>query len=90
MENLYWPLRLCCLALAIASPTSGGQSAQPPDEVPNLAGHHDNPSHPLGDAQRARRQRGLQAKLNGKTNGKTHQVARGQFVELAREGEDSI
>ncbi len=90
MKTRYWPLLLSCLALAIASPTSGGQSAQPADEVPNLAGHDDNPSHPLGDAQRALRQRGLQAKLNGKTKGKTHQVARGQFVELAREGEDSI
>src|SRR5204863_4586929 len=50
----------------------------------------DNPSHPLGDRQAAQRLRGLQAKLNGKANGKTQEVAKGQFVELSREGEDSI
>jgi immune inhibitor A len=32
----------------------------------------------------------LEAKLNGKAYGKIHQVARGQYVELAREGEGAV
>jgi immune inhibitor A len=36
------------------------------------------------------KRRALEASLRGKTKGRTHQVARGQFVELAREGEDTI
>lgn len=35
-------------------------------------------------------QKGLEAKLNGKAYGKTYQVARGQFVQLAREGEGAV
>jgi immune inhibitor A len=60
------------------------------DEVPNIAANTDNPSHPLGDEQAAAKQIALEAKMAGKTKGKTHQVAKGQYVELAREGEDSI
>ena len=32
----------------------------------------------------------MQAMLHGKAFGKTHEVARGQYVELAREGEDPV
>jgi immune inhibitor A len=46
--------------------------------------------HPLGDQQRALRQRALAAKVRGQATGPVHQVARGQYVELEREGEDSI
>jgi immune inhibitor A len=60
------------------------------DDVPNVGANTDNPSHPLGDKQAAQRAIGLEAKLNGKTQGKVHEVAKGQFVELAREGENSI
>lgn len=74
----------------IAAPAFAGQNPQSTNEVPQAGANHDNPSHPLGDAQRALRMRGLQAKLNGKAKGKTHEVAKGQFVELSREGEDSI
>jgi immune inhibitor A len=89
--SFYRTLFVLGVACALAAPSAwAGQSAQAADEVPNYAGHNDNPSHPLGDRQAAQRLRGLQAKLNGKTTGKTHQVAKGQFVELSREGEDSI
>jgi immune inhibitor A len=55
-------------------------------------------SHPLGDQRRAARQQALQAKLqgetggNGKGNGKGQigKLPNGQYVELAREGEDLI
>ena len=78
------------LLALIAAPAFAGQNVQSTDEVPAAGANHDNPSHPLGDAQSALRTRGLQAKLNGKAQGKTHEVAKGQFVELSREGEDSI
>jgi immune inhibitor A len=55
-----------------------------------LGANTDNPGHPLGDAQLKLRQKGLEAKVNGKTDGPVAEVAKGQFVELAREGEDSI
>jgi immune inhibitor A len=50
----------------------------------------DNLPHPLGQLQAELRKKGLEEKLHGKTKGKTHEVARGQFVELERTGEDSI
>jgi immune inhibitor A len=45
---------------------------------------------PKTQEQRALRQQAVQAKLMGKAHGKTHEVARGQFVELEREGEDPV
>lgn len=46
--------------------------------------------HPLGKKQDALRKKALEAKLNGKAKGKVHQVAKGQYVELERTGEDTI
>jgi immune inhibitor A len=53
-------------------------------------GNGDDRRHPLGDKQRALRQKALQQRIKGLAPGKVHQVARGQYVELAREGEDQI
>jgi len=50
----------------------------------------DDRSDPLTKVQRKMHQKAMQAKLHGKAYGKTHEVARGQFVELARENEDPI
>ncbi len=50
----------------------------------------DAPSHPLGDKQDALREQGFAQKVNGKTDGPVAEVAKGQYVELEREGEDSI
>ncbi len=91
MRRAYRTLFGLAAACALAAPSAwAGQNPQQVADAPNIAAHTDNPSHPLGDRQAAARLRGLQAKLNGKAKGKTHQVARGQFVELSREGEDSI
>jgi len=57
------------------------------------AGHGkggDDLKHPLGETKRALHQKALEAKLAGKTSGKVHEVAKGQFVELERTGEDLI
>jgi immune inhibitor A len=64
-----------------AAPSSGGpERVGPPDDRPD----------PMSQHQREILQTALEAKLNGKALGKTHEVARGQFVELAREGEDPV
>ena len=47
-------------------------------------------AHPLGQKRRALRDQAIEAKLAGKAHGKVHEVAKGQFVELERTGEDSI
>jgi immune inhibitor A len=50
----------------------------------------DNFKHPLGEKQKALKEKAKEAQLLGKTSGKTHEVAKGQYVELEREGEDLI
>lgn len=75
------------LSFAAAAPVqTPGNGNGPPDHA---ARPHDLP-HPLGNQQRALRAQALEAQLNGKAHGRTHEVARGQFVELERQGEDSI
>jgi immune inhibitor A len=80
-------LVVAIVPLAGAAPASAQDG---PDDVPNVGANTDSPSHPLGDQQAAEKQIALEAKMAGKTKGKTHEVAKGQYVELAREGEDSI
>jgi len=65
-------------SVAFATPAANGRDGQP---------KNDNLMDPLTIMQRDLRQKGLEAKLNGKAYGKTHEVARGQYVELEREGE---
>jgi len=50
----------------------------------------DDKPDPLTLNQRERRKKGLEAKLAGKAYGKVHEVARGQYVELVREGDGAI
>jgi immune inhibitor A len=57
---------------------------------PSRQARSDNRSTKLDVKKAALLENGLQAKLNGKAYGKTYEVARGQFVQLAREGEQSI
>jgi immune inhibitor A len=77
-------------AMLPASVMAAPATAQGPEDVPNVGANTDNPHHPLGDQQASLKQKGLEAKLNGKAKGKVHEVAKGQYVELVREGEDSI
>ncbi len=60
------------------------------DEPPIIGANTDNPSHPLCDQRAARQAVGFQDKVSGKTSGNVYKVAKGQFVELNRQGEDSI
>ncbi len=70
--------------------TASTRAAQVDEEILFLGANTDNPSHPLGDAQNALRQKGFEAKVNNKVSGPVAEVAKGQFVELERQGEDSI
>src|SRR4029453_10372866 len=57
-------------------------------------GSGDSVEHPLGKKQFELRQQGLQkllkAQAQGSGDNKVVEVAKGQFVELARQGEDKI
>jgi immune inhibitor A len=53
-------------------------------------GHIDNRTDPLSVKQADLKKAGLEAKLNGKAPGRVKEVAKGQYVELAREGEGKI
>lgn len=83
-------IRSLALLTTLTALLPSGAAAGPPDDLPSVAGRSDNPPHPLGDQQAARRAIGLKAKLSGKAPGKTAQVARGQYVQLQRLGEDKI
>jgi immune inhibitor A len=50
----------------------------------------DNRPDPLTTKQLELKEKALEAKLNGKAKGKTHEVALGQYVELEREGEGAV
>ena len=66
-------------------------SAPPVDQgEPDLAGKPDNRTDPLTTKQLEMRETALDAKLNGKAYGQTYAVAKGQYVELERLGEDPV
>ncbi len=68
--------------------------ASPPasDGEPGLSTKIDNRTDPLTEEQTELKAKAMDSVLNGKatTDGKTLEVAKGQFVELAREGEDPV
>ena len=77
--------------LVALAPSFGAASASPKvSEDVRVVMKSDFLHDPLTDAQIELRATALQAKLHGKARGKTAEVARGQFVELARESEDAI
>lgn len=80
-------LVIAVVPMAAAAPASAPSGN---DEVIMEGANTDNPGHPLGDKQLELRQKGFEAKVNGKTSGPVAEVAKGQFVELEREGEDLI
>src|SRR3990172_295388 len=57
---------------------------------PTFVQKEDNRPDPLTTQQLELKKRALDAKINGKAKGKVHEVARGQYVELAREGEGAL
>ena len=86
--SIFMILALLLLSIApsaIAAPTSSSR-VDDPEFVPKV----DNKPDPLTTMQLDLKQKALDAKLNGKAYGKVHQVARGQYVELVREGEGAL
>ena len=73
------------VSVAGTTTTSAGAAADPAPVTDNIP-------HPLGEKQAALRQVALEKLAAGKipAGTKVGQVAKGQYVELAREGEDSI
>ncbi len=64
-----------------------GPSASSGVDDPQPAPRQDNKPDPLTTQQLELKAKGLEAKLEGKTHGPTHEVASGQYVQLEREGE---
>jgi immune inhibitor A len=59
-------------------------------DAPEMTPKNDNLPDPLTTMQLDLKQKALEAKLNGKAYGKVGEVARGQYVQLAREGEGAL
>jgi immune inhibitor A len=72
--------------VASAAPTAVSGEFGDPEFVQKV----DNKPDPLSTRQAELKEMAMDAKLNGKAYGKTYEVARGQYVELAREGEGAL
>jgi immune inhibitor A len=57
---------------------------------PTFVQKEDNLPDPLTTQQLDLKKKAIDAKINGKAKGKVHEVAHGQYVELAREGEGAL
>ena len=71
--------------VAWAAPDDGHENDNP-GQVQKL----DNKPDPLTTHQKELKEKAVEAKLNGKAKGKVFKVAKGQYVELEREGEGMI
>jgi len=84
-------LILALLLFGLVPIVSAAQTAaSSSNDEPEFVQKEDNRPDPLTTKQLELKEQALEAKLNGKAYGKTHEVARGQYVELAREGEGTI
>ena len=90
MKAKWFSTFLVIMMLVIAVVPAAGAAPLGDDDIPVQGANSDNPGHELADKQAALKEKALEAKLNGKANGKTHEVARGQYVELALEDTDKI
>jgi len=79
-------LVLCVVPAVSAAPKAVDGRTDDPEFVRK----QDNLPDPLTTQQLELKAKALDAKLNGKAYGRVHEVARGQYVELAREGEGAI
>jgi len=85
-------LSVGALVTAAIAPTAGAASPRSDgaNGGPAAAPHIDNRPDPLSTKQAELKKMAIEAKLNGKAPGKVKEVAKGQYVELAREGEGAI
>lgn len=80
-------LAMNVLTVFAMPPVENPEGTTPQEVSPNRV---DNKPDPITTRQQELKEKALEAKLNGKAFGRTHEVARGQYVELAREGEGAL
>jgi immune inhibitor A len=91
MKAKWFRSLLIVVLLVIAIVPVAGAAPQAADDGPIFAGQGtDNLSHPKGDEQAALKAKALEARLQGKANGKVKEVAKGQYVELGLEKNDRV
>lgn len=83
-------LVLMLLAVAVVPVAGAAPNASSGYDDAQLVQKEDNRPDPLTTQQAELKALAQEAKINGKAYGTTHEVARGQFVELGRQGEDPI
>jgi immune inhibitor A len=84
-------LILVLLVVAMVPAVSAAPPTPSVGELLMIGSDNDNAPHPMGEVQLAERIQGLNAKMHGKADGgSVHQLYRDRYVELEREGEDSI
>jgi len=81
--NTFLILAMLVIAIVPVASAAPRNMYDDPEFVPK----NDNLPDPLTTMQLDLKQKAIDAKLNGKAYGRIHEVARGQYVELAREGE---
>ena len=79
-------LLIALMPAASAAPAALRGESNDPGFVPKV----DHKPDPLTTKQSELKELAVEAKLNGKAYGRTYEVARGQYVELAREGEGAL
>jgi immune inhibitor A len=79
---------LAAASLTVAATPAAAQDTGPAKD--SVAIKVDDRPDPLTTRQRELKQKAVEARLRGKAYGRKHEVARGQFVELEREGEDPV
>lgn len=96
MKAKWLSISLIVILLVIAIVPTVGAKGKPPkrgEEVQVDLGYErgtDRRMDPLTKVQAAQKETAMNAVIHGKAYGKTHEVARGQFVELERQGEDPV
>jgi immune inhibitor A len=83
-------LVLALLILTITPAGAAPAASRGTYDGPDYIKKEDNRPDPVSAKKAEQKKQALEAKLNGKAYGKTHAVARGQYVELERQGEDPI
>jgi len=82
---VFMVLLLALAPAALAAPAAGISRGE--QEAPL---RNDNKPDPLTTRQLALKEKAIAAKIEGKAKGPVHEVARGQYVQLEREGEGAI
>jgi immune inhibitor A len=90
--KLFSTLLVLAMLLLSIVPAAGDAPVAPKSiyDGPGAVRKEDDRADPLSTEQAELLEKALEARLHGKAYGKTHEVARGQYVELEREGEDPV